>query len=108
MIPTSSIFELKELDNSLARFLPLSDNDHDKQKKLLDPPVRFLPCCCSCVTGSCSKMDVRTVKMALGVIEKKATAVRTQMHLKTTEKRLQNIEQKLEEIFEILQHSQIK
>uniref|UniRef100_A0A1A9Z193 Ion transport domain-containing protein n=2 Tax=Glossina pallidipes TaxID=7398 RepID=A0A1A9Z193_GLOPL len=108
LIPTSGIFELKELDNSLARFLPLSDNDHDKQKKLLDPPVRFLPCCCSCVTGSCSKMDVRTVKMALMVIEKKATAVRTQMHLKTTEKRLQNIEQKLEKIFEILQHSQIK
>ncbi|KAL9915859.1 transient receptor potential cation channel family member painless isoform 1-T7 [Glossina fuscipes fuscipes] len=108
LIPTSSIFELKEVDNSLACFLPLSDNDHDKQKKLLDPPVRFLPCCCSCITGSCSKMDVRTVKMALTVIEKKASAIRTQLHLKTTEKRLQNIEQKLEKIFEILQDSKIK
>uniref|UniRef100_A0A1B0BSL0 Ion transport domain-containing protein n=1 Tax=Glossina palpalis gambiensis TaxID=67801 RepID=A0A1B0BSL0_9MUSC len=108
LIPTSSIFELKEVDNSLACFLPLSDNDHDKQKKLLDPPVRFLPCCCSCITGSCSKMDVRTVKMALTVIEKKASAIRTQLHLKTTEKRLQNIEQKLEKIFEILQDSKTK
>ncbi|XP_037946081.1 transient receptor potential cation channel protein painless-like [Teleopsis dalmanni] len=115
MIPVANAYELKDvmtrsngIRNSKASFLPLTTNDNDRQKKLLDPPVQFLPCCCSCITGKCSEMDSRTVKMALAVIDQKTTAHRDRQRLQNTERRLQNIEQKLEKMFELLQDIQAK
>lgn len=103
LIPLSNSFEMKEMSLQKNSFMPVANHDNEKQNKLLDPPVQFLPCCCSFITSKCSEMDRRTVKMAVAVIDKKSTTTEQQIRLQSTEKRLQNIEQKLEKMFELLQ-----
>lgn len=115
MIPIANSYEMKDVlerggirSSKGASFLPLSDSDNERQKKLLDPPVQFLPCCCSCITGRCSEMDSRTVKLAIAVIEQKTTTQRDRQQKQNTERRLQNIEDKLSKMFELLQEIQAK
>lgn len=103
LIPLGGNFELKEMSVHKDSFIPLANHDNERQQKLLDPPVQFLPCCCSFITTKCSEMDHRTVKMALAVIDKKSSTIQEQLRQQTTEKRLQNIEHKLEKMFEVLQ-----
>lgn len=108
LIPQANTFEMKEMSVHKDSFMPLANHDNEKQNKLLDPPVQFLPCCCSFITNKCSEMDSRTVKMAMAVIDKKSSTIQQQMRVQNTEKRLYNIEQKLEKIFEMLQDLQAR
>ncbi|XP_011196696.1 transient receptor potential cation channel protein painless [Zeugodacus cucurbitae] len=89
--------------NSKSHFLPLSEENTNRQKKLLDAPVSFLPCCCTCITGKCSEMDSRTVKLAMAVIERKSTSQQGKIREANTERRLKNIEERLAQITELLQ-----
>ncbi|XP_053962376.1 transient receptor potential cation channel protein painless [Anastrepha ludens] len=88
--------------NSKSTFLPLAEEDGDHAKKLLDAPVSFLPCCCTCITGKCSEMDSRTVKLAIAVIERTATAQHDKMRVENTDRRLRNIEERLAEMAQLL------
>lgn len=108
LIPQANTFEMKEMSVHKDSFMPLANHDNEKQNKLLDPPVQFLPCCCSFITNKCSEMDSRTVKMAMAVIDKKSSTIQQQMRVQNTEKRLYNIEQKLEKMFEMLQDLQAR
>uniref|UniRef100_A0A034WER2 Transient receptor potential cation channel protein painless n=1 Tax=Bactrocera dorsalis TaxID=27457 RepID=A0A034WER2_BACDO len=92
-----------EVRNSKSQFLPLSEENTNHQKKLLDAPVSFLPCCCTCITGRCSEMDSRTVKLAMAVIERKNTSQEDKMREANTERRLKNIEERLAQMTELLQ-----
>ncbi|XP_067630712.1 transient receptor potential cation channel protein painless [Eurosta solidaginis] len=88
--------------NSKSKFLPLTDEEGEHEKKLLDAPVSFLPCCCTCITGKCSEMDSRTVKLAIAVIERKITAKQDKMREVNTERRLKSIEERLAQMTELL------
>ncbi|XP_073844644.1 transient receptor potential cation channel family member painless [Musca autumnalis] len=103
LIPSADSFEMKEMGNPLKKssFHPLPSNDVDKMK-LLDPPVQFLPCLCSCITNKCSEMDRRTVKLAMAVLEQKITKMENRKRLQVTENRLRNIESKMDEVFKLL------
>ncbi|KAM7345804.1 transient receptor potential cation channel family member painless isoform 1-T2 [Cochliomyia hominivorax] len=108
LIPLTNSFEMKEMSLNKNSFIPLANHDNEKQNKLLDPPVQFLPCCCSFITNKCSEMDGRTVKMAMAVIDKKSLTLQQQNRLQSTEKRLYNIEQKLEIMFDMLKDLQAR
>ncbi|XP_055382228.1 transient receptor potential cation channel protein painless [Condylostylus longicornis] len=71
-------------------------NESEREKRLIDPPVKLLPCCCSYITNRCSEMDVRTVKTALAIIEKK------EKH-KRNESRIQKMEENINRILQILE-----
>ncbi|TMW42087.1 hypothetical protein DOY81_012832 [Sarcophaga bullata] len=103
LIPVINSYEMKELENNKDSFIPLPNHDSEKQQKLLDPPVQFLPCCCSFITNKCSEMDKRTVKLAMAIIDRKSDNIEVQTRVQSTEKRLENIEEKLEKLFELLQ-----
>lgn len=104
LIPVINSYEMKEvISNNKDSFIPLPNHDSEKQQKLLDPPVQFLPCCCSFITQKCSEMDRRTVKLAMAVIDQKTANMEVQTRVQSTEKRLKNIEEKLEKLFELLQ-----
>ncbi|EDW02406.1 transient receptor potential cation channel protein painless [Drosophila grimshawi] len=106
LIPMSDAFELKDLSNdkNKASFQPLATNAAlEQQKKLLDPPLKLLPCCCSVLTGKCSQIDNRTVKLALSVLDQKSNAEQKRQREQITERRLENIEQKLEHLLNLLQ-----
>ncbi|XP_022224528.2 transient receptor potential cation channel protein painless [Drosophila obscura] len=97
LIPMSDGFELQPLNGkSPASFqqLPTSAT----QKKLLDPPLRLMPCCCSVLTGKCSQIDGRTVKLALAVIDQKSNAEQRRQRDQISDRRLQIIEHKLENL----------
>ncbi|KAH8261593.1 hypothetical protein KR044_012108 [Drosophila immigrans] len=103
LIPMTNVYELKELSNSngktLASFKPLATNAvPEQQKKLIDPPLKLLPCCCSVSSNKCSKIDSRTVKLALAVIDQKSNAERKRQQDQLTERRFQLMEQKLEQL----------
>ncbi|XP_004522641.1 transient receptor potential cation channel protein painless [Ceratitis capitata] len=89
--------------NSKTTFLPLTEEGGEHEKKLLDAPVSFLPCCCTCITGKCSEMDSRTVKLAMVVIEKKTITQKSKLHEVNTERRLKLIEDRLAQMTELLQ-----
>ncbi|XP_037812201.1 transient receptor potential cation channel protein painless [Lucilia sericata] len=108
LIPLTNTFEMKEMSVHKDSFIPLANHDNEKLNKILDPPVQFLPCCCSFITTKCSEMDRRTVKMAMAVIDKKSLSIQEQIRVQSTEKRLHNIEQKLEKMFEVLQDLQAR
>lgn len=98
----SSPFELvNNQDPSSKNFLTSMAN---QEKKILDPPLQFLPCCCSFLTGRCSEMDSRTVKTAMAIIEKKNELVEEINRQRYQEIRLENIENKIEKIFEMMQN----
>ncbi|XP_064547054.1 transient receptor potential cation channel protein painless [Drosophila montana] len=108
LIPITDAYELKELSGngkSRASFQPLATNaaQAEQQKKLLDPPLRLLPCSCSALTGRCSKIDNRTVKLALAVIDQKSSVEQRRQRDQINERRLHNMEQKLEHILQLLQ-----
>ncbi|XP_005178197.1 transient receptor potential cation channel protein painless [Musca domestica] len=103
-IPVDDTYEMKELGVQLKNnsFHPLPSNDGDKVKKLLDAPVQFLPCLCSCITNKCSEMDRRTVKLAMAVLEQKTIKMENRKRMQDTENRLRNIESKMNEMFHLL------
>ncbi|XP_061393732.1 transient receptor potential cation channel protein painless-like, partial [Musca vetustissima] len=105
LIPIGDTYEMKPLNGNLRKnsFHPLPSNDMDKVKKLLDPPVQFLPCLCSCVTNKCSEMDRRTVKLAMAVLEQKTVKMENRKRLQDTENRLRNIECKMDELIQMVQ-----
>lgn len=111
LIPITNSYELKELSigngksNKTIGFQPLSTNAAlEQQKKLLDPPLKLLPCnCCSLLSGKCSQIDSRTVKLALAVIDQKSSAEQKRQREQIQERRLQHIEQKLEILLQLLQ-----
>lgn len=106
LIPITNVYELKKLspDKGKAGFQPLSTNGAlEAQKKLLDPPVKLLPCTCSRLTGKCSQIDKRTVKLALAVIDQKSTAEQKRRQEQMHERRLQHIEHKLDNLLKLLQ-----
>ncbi|KAH8371511.1 hypothetical protein KR093_007773 [Drosophila rubida] len=103
LIPHMKVYELKELSNgggkASASFQPLSTNAVPEQmKKLLDPPLKLLPCCCSVFSNKCSKIDNRTVKLALAVLDQKSNAEQKRQREQLTERRFQLMEQKLEQL----------
>ncbi|XP_060654321.1 LOW QUALITY PROTEIN: transient receptor potential cation channel protein painless [Drosophila nasuta] len=107
LIPKMNVYEMKELSNgngkTMASFQSLATNAvPEQQKKLLDPPLRLLPCCCSKISNKCSKMDSRTVKLALAVIDQKSTAEQKRQREQLTERRFQLMEQKLEQLLQLL------
>lgn len=103
LIPTNDLYEMKDMTKTNKNaFHPLPSTDMDKAKKLLDPPVEFMPCLCSCITNKCSEMDRRTVKLAMNVLEQKEVNLRTRQRARDTENRLMGIERKLGEMFELL------
>ncbi|XP_075166242.1 transient receptor potential cation channel family member painless [Haematobia irritans] len=104
-IPVANEFEMKEMGGGSLKkksFSPLPSNDVEKAK-LLDPPVQFVPCLCSCITNKCSEMDRRTVKLAMAVLEQKAVKMETKKKMIDTENRLRNIENKLDDMCALLQ-----
>ncbi|KAH8233336.1 hypothetical protein KR026_007154, partial [Drosophila bipectinata] len=103
LIPTSDTFELKPLDKRQTGFLQLPTHPTASQKKLLDPPLRLLPCCCSMLTGKCSQIDARTVKLALALIDQKTSTEQRRLREQESDRRLQLIEQKLESLLQLLQ-----
>ncbi|KAI8040135.1 hypothetical protein M5D96_007565 [Drosophila gunungcola] len=106
LIPMSDPFEMKTLnrDEQKASFQPLPTRNAtaEHQKKLLDPPLRVLPCCCVS-TGRCSQMDGRTVKMALAVMDQKNVAEQRRKQEQVIDKRKKDIDDKLEQILRLLQ-----
>jgi len=104
LIPMSDDFELKTLKgNNQASFQQLPMSPNVPQKKLLDPPVKLLPCCCSVLTGKCSQMDGRTVKLALAVIDKKKSMEQSRKQEQIKDGRLKIIEHRLEQVLQLLQ-----
>ncbi|EDV37235.1 uncharacterized protein Dana_GF11530 [Drosophila ananassae] len=103
LIPTSDVFELKTLDKLQSGFQQLPTHSTASQKKLLDPPLRLLPCCCSMLTGKCSQIDARTVKLALALIDQKSSTEQRRLREQESDRRLQLIEQKLESLLQLLQ-----
>ncbi|XP_037713412.1 transient receptor potential cation channel protein painless [Drosophila subpulchrella] len=104
LIPMSDDFELKTLKgNNQASFQQLPMSPNVPQKKLLDPPVKLLPCCCSVLTGKCSQMDGRTVKLALAVIDKKKSMEQSRKQEQIKDGRLKLIEHRLEQVLQLLQ-----
>lgn len=104
LIPTGDMFELKTLDNLQSGFQKLPTHPaQTSQKKLLDPPLRLLPCCCSMLTGKCSQIDGRTVKLALALIDQKSSTEQRRLREQASDRRLQLIEQKLESLLQLLQ-----
>ncbi|BFG04452.1 transient receptor potential cation channel protein painless [Drosophila madeirensis] len=102
LIPMSNGFELQPLNGkSPTSFqqLPTSAT----QKKLLDPPLKLLPCFCSVLTGQCSQIDGRTVKLALALIDEKSSAEQRRQRDQISDRRLQIIEQKLDHLLQVLQ-----
>ncbi|XP_017096586.2 transient receptor potential cation channel protein painless [Drosophila bipectinata] len=95
LIPTSYTFE--------APYNQVSTNPTASQKKLLDPPLQLLPCCCSMLTGKCSQIDARTVKLALALIDQKTSTEQRRLREQQSDRRLQVIEQKLESLLQLLQ-----
>ncbi|XP_068146766.1 transient receptor potential cation channel protein painless [Drosophila tropicalis] len=115
LIPiTDDSYELQPLKsgqngNGLANFQPLATHPAQAQKKLLDPPLQLMPsncCCCPLLTGKCSQIDNRTVKLALAVIDKKSTTEIKQQREQMTERRLLHIEQQLEHLLQLMQQQQ--
>ncbi|ALC41437.1 pain [Drosophila busckii] len=108
LIPFTDVYELKELGNdagkSKASFKPLATNAAaEQQKKLLDPPLKFMSCCCSYFAGKCSTIDSRTVKLALALIDQKCCAEARRKREQFTERRLQQIEEKLDALLQLYQ-----
>ncbi|KAH8346313.1 hypothetical protein KR084_001791 [Drosophila pseudotakahashii] len=104
LIPMSDPFELKTLKgDKQASFQQLPMSAGGAQKKLLDPPLKLLPCCCSVLTGKCSQMDGRTVKLALAVIDQKNSTEERRKQEQVNDSRLKLIEQKLEQVLQLLQ-----
>ncbi|XP_017070205.2 transient receptor potential cation channel protein painless [Drosophila eugracilis] len=104
LIPMSDPFEMRTLKgNKQASFTQLPMSASVPQKKLLDPPLKLLPCCCSMLTGKCSQMDGRTVKMALAVIDQKNTTEQRRKQEQINDSRLKLIEHKLEQLLQLLQ-----
>lgn len=103
-IPYSNTFELMSYQSRSSGKSLISMRDNDNERKLLDPPIQFLSCCCSCLTGRCSEMDSRTVKTAMAVIEKKILLIEEKSRLQNQEYRLKNIEKNIENIFEIMEN----
>lgn len=106
LIPMMNAYELKELSTGKgkASFQPLSTNGAlEQQKKLLDPPLKLLPCTCSMLTGKCSQIDSRTVKLALAVIDQKSSAEQRRRQEQIHERRLQHIEHKLDNLLRVFQ-----
>lgn len=103
-IPYSNTLEMTSYQDPRLRKSLISMPDNENERKLLDPPMQFLPCCCSCLTGRCSEMDSRTVKTAMAVIEKKIQLIEEKNRLQYQEFRLKNIEEKIENIFQTMQN----
>ncbi|KAH8400976.1 hypothetical protein KR009_002281 [Drosophila setifemur] len=106
LIPISNPYELKTLDGKAeAGFhkLPTSVPAAHLEHKLLDPPLRLLPCCCSVLTGKCSRIDGRTVKLALAIIDRKSSSEQRSLSEQMSDRRLLQIEQKLEHLVQLLQ-----
>ncbi|XP_039481261.1 transient receptor potential cation channel protein painless [Drosophila santomea] len=104
LIPMSDPFEMRTLKgNKQASFQQLPLSAALPQKKLLDPPVRLLPCCCSMLTGKCSQMSGRVVKRALEVIDQKNTAEQKRKQEQINDSRLKLIEYKLEQLIQLVQ-----
>uniref|UniRef100_A0A1I8NX31 Ion transport domain-containing protein n=1 Tax=Stomoxys calcitrans TaxID=35570 RepID=A0A1I8NX31_STOCA len=104
LIPIGENYEMKELGGTIKKnsFHPLPSHDVAKEKKLLDPPVQFGPCLCSCITNKCSEMDRRTVKLAMAVLEQKTVKMEKNKRQQDTENRLRNIESKMDNILALL------
>ncbi|EDV57095.1 transient receptor potential cation channel protein painless [Drosophila erecta] len=104
LIPMSDPFEMRTLKGKeQASFQPLPLSAAAPQKKLLDPPLRLLPCCCSMLTGKCSQMSGRVVKRALEVIDQKNTAEQKRKQEQVNDSRLRLIESKLEQLLQLVQ-----
>nr|NP_611979.1 painless, isoform A [Drosophila melanogaster]Q9W0Y6.1 RecName: Full=Transient receptor potential cation channel protein painless [Drosophila melanogaster]AAF47293.1 painless, isoform A [Drosophila melanogaster]AAP03646.1 painless [Drosophila melanogaster]AAR99141.1 RE03641p [Drosophila melanogaster] len=101
LIPMSDPFEMRTLKKASFQQLPLSAAV--PQKKLLDPPLRLLPCCCSLLTGKCSQMSGRVVKRALEVIDQKNAAEQRRKQEQINDSRLKLIEYKLEQLIQLVQ-----
>ncbi|KAH8410973.1 hypothetical protein KR222_004115 [Zaprionus bogoriensis] len=103
LVPMPNHCELKELGagKSKASFQPLSTHAaHEQQKKLLDPPLRQLHCSCGLLTGRCSQIDGRTVKLALAVIDQNANAERERQKEQLKDQRLLRIERMLDQLLQ--------
>ncbi|XP_055920894.1 transient receptor potential cation channel protein painless [Eupeodes corollae] len=104
-IPFTSSLELINQQDPSSRKSLISVHDvSEQEKKLLEPPIQFVPCCLTCITGRCSEMDSRTVKTALAVIERKNEMIKENSQIEFQEIRLKNIEDKIEKIFEMMQN----
>ncbi|KAH8309657.1 hypothetical protein KR059_012865 [Drosophila kikkawai] len=107
LIPMQDPYEMKTLNSKLQgsfQQVPTSSASQP-QKKLLDPPLKLLllPCCCSMLTGKCSQIDGRTVKLSLALIDQKNTAEQRRKREQVNDRRLQLIEHKLESLLQLLQ-----
>ncbi|XP_017866425.1 PREDICTED: transient receptor potential cation channel protein painless [Drosophila arizonae] len=100
LIPLVDPTEMRQRNNATFQAVP---TNQDCQQKLLDPPLNLLPCCCSMLKGKCSRIDSRTVKQALAIIEQRSSGEQKRQREQNTERRLQHIEQKLEQLLELLQ-----
>ncbi|XP_016946846.1 transient receptor potential cation channel protein painless [Drosophila biarmipes] len=104
LIPMSDAFELRTLKgNDQAGFQKLPMSANVTHKKLLDPPLKFLSCCCSMLSGKCSQVDARTVKLALAVIDKKNSIEQSRKQEQIKDARLKLIEHQLEQVLQLLQ-----
>ncbi|KAH8252678.1 hypothetical protein KR032_001245 [Drosophila birchii] len=107
LIPMQDPYEMKTLNSKLQgsfQQVPTTSASQP-QKKLLDPPLKLLllPCCCSMLTGKCSQIDGRTVKLSLALIDQKNTAEQRRKREQVNDRRLQLIEHKLENLLQLLQ-----
>ncbi|TDG50746.1 hypothetical protein AWZ03_002735 [Drosophila navojoa] len=100
LIPLVDPTEMRQRHNATFQAVP---TNHDYQQKLLDPPLNLLPCCCSLLKDKCSRIDSRTVKLALAIIEQRSSGEQKRQVEQNTERRLQHIEQKLEQLLQLLQ-----
>lgn len=100
LIPLVDPTEMRQRNNATFQAVP---TNQDCQQKLLDPPLNLLPCCCSMLKGKCSRIDSRTVKQALAIIEQRSSGEQKRQREQNTERRLQHIEQKLEQLLQLLQ-----
>ncbi|XP_044317099.1 transient receptor potential cation channel protein painless-like isoform X2 [Drosophila rhopaloa] len=110
IIPTNDSFEKRNdgrqvfifINNSCEmRTLEGNSQAGKPQKKFLDPPLKLLTCCCSGFTGRCSQMDVRTVKMALAVIDQKNSAAQRRKKEQINDNRMKLIERQLEQLIQL-------
>ncbi|KAH8248069.1 hypothetical protein KR038_006405 [Drosophila bunnanda] len=106
LIPIQDPYEMKTLNSKLQgsfQQVPTSSAP-PIQKRPLDPPLKLLllPCCCSLLTGKCSQIDGRTVKLSLALIDQKNTTEQRRKRDQTNDRRLQLIEHKLESLMQLL------
>ncbi|XP_017045007.1 transient receptor potential cation channel protein painless [Drosophila ficusphila] len=104
LIPTSDPLEMQTLKGGeKTGFQQLPMSAAAPQKKLLDPPLRLLPCCCPMLSGKCAQMNGETVKLALAVIDQKNSAEQRRRQEHIHDSRLKVIEHKLEQLVQLLQ-----